>query len=86
MSSNRTREGRLYDQLVDVMLEATKPDDDGKVPVLEAASMNAVRQFLKDQNVGADPAEHSGLKELNRRVNGEPSRKAPFPEPSEEDL
>lgn len=82
--SNRSKEEQIYDRFVDTLLEVTKPDEGtGKAPVLEAATLNAVRQFLKDQNVGADPDTHSGLGALEKRAEG---RKAPFAEPNEEDL
>lgn len=83
--SNRSKEEQIYDRFVDTLLEVTKPDEDtGKPPVLEAATLNAVRQFLKDQNIGADPDTHSGLKALDERTT--PKRKAPFSEPNEGDL
>lgn len=83
--SNRSKEEQIYDNLVEIMVETTKPDDEGKAPRLEAATLNAIRQFLKDNNIGADPETHSGLQTLDKQTKAQ-GRQAPFAErPGEDD-
>ena len=74
---NQTREQRLYNNLVDAMNEIVKPDEKGNPPKVDAASLNAIRAFLKDHNISADEDQHQGLKQL-----GDNARKQlPFARP-----
>jgi hypothetical protein len=77
---NRTKAEDLYDHFVDRLVDLVKPDADGTPPKPDAASLNVVRQFLKEQNISADEDKHTGLKELKEK------HKLPFGRPpSEED-
>jgi hypothetical protein len=77
--SNRSRAEELYDHFVDRLIDVVKPLPDGTKPVPEAAALNVVRQFLKEQNIAADDDKHPGLKELKKQT-------LPFAErPNEDD-
>lgn len=63
---NRSRSEELYDHFVDRLIDVVKPRADGAVPVPDAASLNVVRQFLKENNIAADDDRHKGVKELKK--------------------
>lgn len=76
---NRTRSEELFDHFVDRLIDVVKPDKDGVAPVPDAAALNVVRQFLKEQNISADEDKHEGLQKMQKH-------KLPFGRPpSEED-
>lgn len=79
---NRSKAGKLFDNFVEVLNECVKPGDDGVASNPGAATLNVIRQFLKDQNIAADEDRHEGLKTLK-----EQTKKLPFDEaPGERDL
>jgi hypothetical protein len=81
LSANRSRIEELFDHFVDRLLDVVKPDGSGNISVPEAAYLNVIRQFLKENSMSADADRHDGLRELRTRANH------PFAEePSEDDL
>ncbi|SKA17857.1 hypothetical protein SAMN02745126_04010 [Enhydrobacter aerosaccus] len=64
--SNRTRTEELFDHFVDRLIDVVKPGAAGTKPVPDAASLNVVRQFLKENNIQADDDKHEGVKTLKK--------------------
>lgn len=75
--SNRTQKEKLFDQFVDILVEMTKPGEDGKPPNPGAAMANVVRQFIKDQNLSGDDDKHEGLKTLKQQSHALPFEEKP---------
>lgn len=63
---NRTRTEELFDHFVDRLIDVVKPDKEGTPPRPDAASLNVVRQFLKENNIAADEDRHNGLQNLKK--------------------
>ena len=63
--------GGVFDKLVDTFddiltngeQETTRDGDVVRVKP-KAATLNTIRQFLRDQNINASPEHHAGLKEV----------------------
>lgn len=73
--SNMTPNERLFNNFVDALNDCVKPEADGSPAKPGAPILNVIRQFLKDQNISADPATHNGLQDLSKN-----SKKLPFAE------
>ena len=58
---------QLHDKLCDELLSRLKDgeqDDEGELKPVKAPTLNVIRQFLKDNNVDALPADTSPLGKL----------------------
>lgn len=76
---NQTREQRLYNNLVDALNAIVEPVED-KAPQVGAATLNVIRQFLKDQNIAADEDQHQGLNTLANNTR----KQLPFQRPPDD--